>query len=86
MCCQFEVAQAGIDLVDRSLGRGHMAQRVQRHEIVNRAIVADRIDADPRLLQLAGVGLPFVAQRIVLRGDDERRRQPLELAGAGAKR
>src|SRR5580698_9583429 len=45
-------AQAGTDLVDRGLGRWHMAQCVQRDEIVDRAIVAGRIDADTRLLQL----------------------------------
>ena len=56
-----------------------MAQRVQQHEIVDRAVVANRVDVDARLLQLSGVSLALVAQRIVLRGDDERRRQALQL-------
>ena len=68
-------AQTLIDLIDGRFGGGHLAQRVQSYEIVNRAVVANRIDRYARLLELSGVGLAFVAQRIILRGDDERRRQ-----------
>src|SRR5262249_13165799 len=68
-------------LLDGRLCGGHVADGVQQHEIMDRAVVADRIDIDAGLLELAGVGLTLVAQRVVLRSDDERGRQSLELFG-----
>jgi uncharacterized protein YaiL (DUF2058 family) len=43
-------AQARIDLVNGRFRGRHMAERVQRYEIVNRAVVPNRIDRDARLL------------------------------------
>src|SRR6476659_2740891 len=85
--CRLEMlAQAIIDLVDRGRGGGHLTDRVQQHEVVNRAVVANRGDRHSGILQLPCVSLTLVAQRVVFRGDDERRRQALELVDAGAKR
>ena len=51
------LAQTFVHLRDGGFGGGDVAQRVQQHEVVDRAVVADGIDADPGRLQLAGVGL-----------------------------
>ena len=48
-----------------------MADRVQHHEIVDRTVVAHRVDADARLLQLARIGVAFVTQRIELERQTE---------------
>jgi hypothetical protein len=46
---QLEVlAQAGVDLIDRRFGGRHVPQRVQHNKIVNRAVVANRVDDDAR--------------------------------------
>src|SRR5215470_13021800 len=80
------LTHALIHLLYRPFGRGQMAQRVQQHEIMNRAVVANRVDVYARLFQLSRVCLALVAQGIVLRGDDEGGGQALELINAGAKR
>jgi hypothetical protein len=41
-----------------------MARRVQQREIMNRPVEANRVDTCARLLQLSGVCLAFVSQRI----------------------
>jgi hypothetical protein len=79
------LAQAVIDLSDGRLRGGHMAERVQQHEVVDRAVVANRLDSYACLFQLAGICLALVAQRIVLRGDDECGGQALELVDAGTE-
>jgi hypothetical protein len=54
-----------------------MAPRVQRHEVMDRAIVANSHDGYAWLFRLSGVGPALIAQRIVLRRDDECGRQQL---------
>ena len=40
------LTQAFIDLINSRFGGGHVPQRVQQHEIMDRAVVANGIDAD----------------------------------------
>jgi hypothetical protein len=61
-------ANAFIALLDRRLGGGHVTERVQRHEIVDRAVVKNRVDVNARLFQFLGVGFALVAQWIVFLG------------------
>ena len=60
--CQLEMlAQAGVDLIDSPFGRRYVPQRVQRDEIVNRAVIANSIDDDARILHLLCIRLTLVA-------------------------
>jgi hypothetical protein len=43
------LAQAIIDLIDSRLSRRNVVQRVQQREIMNRPVVANRVDAYARL-------------------------------------
>ena len=63
-----------------------MPQSVEQNEVVDCAVIANRVDVYACLFQLSGVCLALIAQWIVLRSDDERGRQALELVGAGAER
>ena len=72
-------------LRDGRLRRGNIAQRVE-HEVMDRSVVPDRIDLHAGLLELAGISLALIAQRIVLWGDDQSLGQPLQLVRAGAQR
>lgn len=63
-------------LVQRIANGGHLAQGIQETVVVNETLIPDCGDIDACLVKLAGVGFAFVAQDVVARGLDERRRQP----------
>ena len=60
------------DLLKRRLSRRNMTKRVEQHEVVNGAVVPYRGHRHPGRLQLACVCFAFVAQWVILRGDDQR--------------
>src|SRR5215813_4477126 len=68
------LAQAVIDLFDGFLRGGHVADRIQQHEVMDRAIVTNRGDCHASILHLSCVSLAFVAERVVFSSDDECRR------------
>ena len=51
---------------ERALSGGQVPKGIEEHEIVDRAVEADRIDRNSGVLELAGIGLALIAQRIVL--------------------
>jgi hypothetical protein len=57
-------------------GAGH------REEPVRHARVAAEFDLNAVVGEPTGVSLALIAQRVILRGDDKRRRQPGEAGGA----
>ena len=73
--------QAFVDLLECGFGGGHVTQRVQRNEVMDRAVVANGGDLDASLFQLPSIGFAFIAKRVVLGGDDQRRRKLLQLFG-----
>ncbi len=73
-------------LLDGSRRRGGLAQRVEHHEVVDRAVVADTGGADAGLDELARVGLALVAEHVVLVDDDKRLGQAGELLEVGPQR
>jgi hypothetical protein len=58
-------------------------QGVQHDEVMNDGLEPDRRNGDTGLPKLVGVSLALVAQHVRLAGDDERRREPLQLLAAG---
>lgn len=58
----------------------------QHHEIVDGPQIPRRGDIDAGLGKLVGIGLAFVPQHVVLVGDNQCRRQALELLERGLKR
>ena len=65
--------------MDRGTHGGRIRDRVEQHEVVDRAVAPERRDAHAGLGELAAVGLALVAEDVVLVHDQERGRQPLEL-------
>jgi hypothetical protein len=82
--------QMGLDLgrhlTDRGLGFGIGQDAIQHDEVVDHPVVAGGDHRNTSLLEPTGVGLTFVAQRIVLRCDGQGRRKPVQLLQAGAER
>src|SRR6476659_6448720 len=74
--------QAFVDLLEC----GHVTQRVQRNEVMDRAVVANGGDLDASRFQLPSIGFAFIAKRVVLGGDDQCRRKLLQLLGLRPKR
>lgn len=54
-------------------------QRIQDHEVVNGAVVADIGDGDVGVNELAGIGFSFVSEDVIFDGDNEGGREALEL-------
>jgi len=52
---------------------------------MDHSVVARRRDCYTGVHELAGIRFPFVAERVVLGSDDERRRQAFELFVAGTE-
>jgi hypothetical protein len=75
------LAETFVNLLDGRFSGRHITQCVQEHEIMDRAVVASGGYAHACFLQLSGICLAFVAKRVVLSGDDQRWRKPLELFG-----
>jgi hypothetical protein len=73
-------------LLDGSGGSCGAAQRVEKHELVDGAVVAHTCRAHTRLGEPAGVGFPFVAQDVVLIDDYQSLGQTREVIDAGAQR
>ena len=73
------VAQGGDGLRDGGPRRPAVAERVEHHEVVRGAVVADGGDRDAGLAQARRVGLALVAQHVGLVDDDQGRREPGEL-------
>ncbi len=66
------VAEIANCLADcRTHGRS-LRDRIQHHEVVDRAVVPERSDADTSLCQLAPVGFAFIAQNVVLIDEQKR--------------
>ena len=80
------IAYAFAGLLNRRLNFWQAPKCVQKYKVVDHAVVADRGHVDAGVLEPARVGFTFVAKRIVLCGDDEGRRQALQLVAAGPKR
>ena len=74
-------AGAGDDVGEGVGRRG--AHQAHVDEAVHEAVVACPVDLDPGLRERVGVRLALVAQRVVLRGDDDRRGKPGEVAEQG---
>jgi len=53
---------------------------------MDHAVVASGRDRNTGVHEFVGIRFTFVAQRVVLRGDDERRRQALKFLVAGTER
>jgi hypothetical protein len=62
------------------------AERVEHHEVVRDAVVADGRDGDAGRAQPGRVGFALVAQHVGLVDDHERRRKAGELLVARAQR
>jgi hypothetical protein len=60
--------------------------RVEQHEVVDRAAAAHLGHGHAGLGELARGGLALVAERVVLAVDDQGRGQPAQLAGGGLQR
>src|SRR3954463_11081620 len=75
--------QNGAGLGDGGTGRVRVAERVEHHEVVDRAVVADGRDRDSGGAQARPVRLALVAQHVGLVDDHERRRDSRELLVAG---
>lgn len=80
-----DVGQHRTDLRDQGAGVGGCRERVEVHEVVDRALVAGANGGDAGFGEFAGVGLGFVAERVVFGGDDEGGREALELVGGKAE-
>ena len=78
-----DLAQIVRRLIDGAAHGWRLGDRVQQHEVVDGAVVADRLDRHTSRRQLSGKRLALVAQDVVLIDDEQRLRQPLELLGAG---
>src|SRR5215813_7701602 len=63
-----------------------VGDRVEQHEVVDGAVVADRGDGNSRRGELASIGLALVAQHVVLIDEEKRLLQALQLLGAGIDR
>jgi hypothetical protein len=77
--------QAFVDLLESSFSGGNVAQRIQRHEVMDRAVVAKGGDLHTSLFQPPSLGFAIIAKRVVLSGDDQRRRKLLKLFGLRPK-
>ena len=71
------IANASACLLNRRLGFRHAPERVEENEVMDHPTIANRCHVDGGLLQPASISLAFVAQRIILGGDDDGRRQAL---------
>src|SRR3954471_12045726 len=69
-------------LFERRARSGRFAKRVEHEEVVDDAVEPDAGCAHPGFDELARVGLPFVAQDVVLVDDHERFGQASELVEA----
>ena len=84
--CAQGVAQDRDGLRDRGARRVRVAERVEHHEVVRDAVVADGCDRVPGRAQSRGVGLALIAQHVGLADHHEGRREAGELLVAGAQR
>ena len=74
------VVEVGGDAVCRGAAGG--GQLVEHEEVVDESGFAAKGDLDAGFGQAPGVGLAFVAQRVVFGGDDERGWQPRQVQRA----
>ena len=73
-------------LIDGATHRGRVRDRVEQHEIMDCAIVADRPDRNASCSELAAIDLALIAQHVVLVDQEQRLGQALscsELALTG---
>ena len=76
------ISQLSCCVQDHALRRGFLCESVEQAPVVDHPVVSHRGDPDPRHLEFAPEGLPFVAQDIVLRHLDKRGWQALEVFNA----
>ena len=71
------INQAGsCDYCDAHVTAGEfdwVLSRIEQDEVVDHSVVAGCRHRDTSLLEPASIGFTFVAKRVVLRGDDQRR-------------
>jgi hypothetical protein len=70
-------------LAQGGAGAGDVEEGVEEREVVGGAVVTGVGDVDAGVVEVAGVGLYFVAQHVVRRGLDEGRWQAPQLLGGG---
>jgi hypothetical protein len=76
-------AHALADLLYRGFDAGDLSDCVEKDKIVDHSVIAHGRHVDAGLLELAGIGLTLVTKRVVLRCDDERRREAFQLFAVG---
>src|SRR6516225_225668 len=74
------IADCVTDLLEGGLNSRYVVNGVQKHEVVDQTVVTSCGHYYTGLLEFACVCFAFVPKRIILRSDDERRRQALEFA------